>query len=71
MACHYSKDTPPFVECHVIDEGIDEGALGQFNEIVLESLDVHTNVISRVALVFNRQVKVLQSRDDTSKLFLG
>ncbi len=45
-------------QSYVVNDGVNQGLLGQFNDAVLEFLDTNSNIISRVALIFNGQLEV-------------
>ncbi len=43
-------------QSYVRNDGVNQGSLGQFNDIVLEFLDASSNITSRVSLIFNGQL---------------
>ena len=67
--CWYSLDLG-VVQPHVKNGGTNLGSLGQFNDAVSEFLDTNSNIISQVALIFNRQLEVMQLVDDVMQLLV-
>ncbi len=56
--CRYSLDLG-IAQSYVRNDGVNKSSLGQFNDAVFEFIDTNSNIISRVALIFNGQLEVM------------
>ncbi len=57
-------------QSYIRNDGVNYGSFGQFNDAVLEFLNINSNIISKMALIFNGQLEVTQLVDDVMQLLI-
>jgi hypothetical protein len=57
-------------QSYVSNDRVDQGALGKLIGSVLELFDVDSNVVSRIALIFDVQPRILDFADGGLELFI-